>query len=608
MMALASTAGREGSVRTRVALLAAFGLALAVVFGASAGADQSSPQQPRQIPGAFRSSITLVPIDVRVLDRRGRPITDLTKDDFTVFEDKVPHEIQQFVRVAMIANPDPVERGDAAASEPAVLAPPVRRTFLLVLGRGRLQTPSRGLDGLLQFVRRLLPQDRLAVLAYNRGTAFTTDHARIIRLLEVYRERHVDIEARLAQHFSGLAAVYGAPQIPGRIQVDIDAVFVDSQLETRVMAAGSLRDIDRLAGDFRRTNEDILNADLITQGTEGFRDFLNLNAYSSGFDGYAESTTLTMQDLGRLYTGIEYLRYLEGEKHLVYLTARGLFLPRYEDDASIAAFANDARVTMNMLHTAASVRGGALPTWGTLPTAAVPNQRMGLGVPQMAPSYAPVQTSRTVAEYTGGLASAFLDPAMALTRLEAATRGGYIIGYVPSRTEPDGKYRRIEVKVNRPGATVLYRHGYYARDRLVPFDRKAFRTYSRITSAGAYAGEVRDIEVTAAASLVRGADGSRTVVTEMRIDPSRLALSLVDGRRKGSLAITVFVGDRRENLLGDAWETMDLNLSEATWQRLLDEGIRHTTRIAVQEAPRYAKVVVYDAAADLAGTAVAQVK
>jgi hypothetical protein len=29
------------------------------------------------VPGAFRSRITLVPVDVRVLDRNGKPITDL---------------------------------------------------------------------------------------------------------------------------------------------------------------------------------------------------------------------------------------------------------------------------------------------------------------------------------------------------------------------------------------------------------------------------------------------------------------------------------------------------------------------------------------------------
>ena len=55
-------------------------------------------QQP-QVPGAFRSRITMVPVDVRVVDREGRPITDLTRADFQVFEDGRPQEISAFDHV-----------------------------------------------------------------------------------------------------------------------------------------------------------------------------------------------------------------------------------------------------------------------------------------------------------------------------------------------------------------------------------------------------------------------------------------------------------------------------------------------------------------------------
>ena len=53
----------------------------------------------------------------------------------------------------------------------------------------------------------------------------------------------------------------------------------------------------------------------------------------------------------RLYGGIRYLRYLDGEKHLVFLTPNGLFLPRLENSNSIAALANDARVSIDIIHT-----------------------------------------------------------------------------------------------------------------------------------------------------------------------------------------------------------------------------------------------------------------
>jgi hypothetical protein len=43
-------------------------------------------------------------------------------------------------------------------------------------------------------------------------------------------------------------------------------------------------------------------------------------------------------------------------------------------------------------------------------------------------------------------------------------RSQYTIGYLSNNTVKDGSYRRIEVKVNAPGAQISARPGYYAAD------------------------------------------------------------------------------------------------------------------------------------------------
>src|ERR1041385_2877454 len=61
-------------------------LALAVVV---------QPPQPRQ-PPTIRSRTTVVPVDVRVIDASGKPVTNLTQQDFTVLENGVRQDVRFF--------------------------------------------------------------------------------------------------------------------------------------------------------------------------------------------------------------------------------------------------------------------------------------------------------------------------------------------------------------------------------------------------------------------------------------------------------------------------------------------------------------------------------
>ena len=113
-----------------------------------------------------------------------------------------------------------------------------------MLGRGRHQPVVGGVDALSAFVReRLLPQDRIALMAWNRATDFTTDHALIARTVARYDERAEAIETDLKQWFSGLRAIYGSKTIPPHIQRRIDAVFAEAgSLRPRELVPGQIPD------------------------------------------------------------------------------------------------------------------------------------------------------------------------------------------------------------------------------------------------------------------------------------------------------------------------------------------------------------------------------
>ncbi len=257
----------------------------------------------------------------------------LVAANFTVREEGVRQVIAHFGEVRHGDESDmPV---DVAAHRDEI-PPPLRvaepRTFLIVLGRGRLQGPARGLDAAIAFVREnLLPQDLVGIVAYDRASDLTNDRESVVRLLERYRNRHEAIEARLDHWFGAISQVlFGSREPPPGIQAEINALFdvpgLPSMRSTASLGAAAIP-------------------------VEPARDWtaqdIDITAMSDD-----QNVAATRDDVDKLYASINYLRVIDGEKHIVFLSEEGLMnLGQSEDADSIAAVAADARVTLSAVHT-----------------------------------------------------------------------------------------------------------------------------------------------------------------------------------------------------------------------------------------------------------------
>ena len=555
--------------------LAGFTIAVLIAGCPSTGDVRAQSGQTR-VPGTFRSNVTMVPLDVRVLDERGRPMTDLHADDFTVLEDGVRQTIRQFVRLELTAAPVGIDQGPTfrTAAETNT-APQGHRVFVIVLGRGRLQGPSKGLDALIEFVeRRLLPQDQLAVLAYNRATDFTTDRRPILEVLSRFKAANDLIESKLEHWYSGPPG-NSEDRLPGHVQPLIDDLFAGPHAtRSRQIPPGRIADARRLADGFER--EAAKAEDL---GIEAF-------------DSYVSSALATRQDLGSIYTGIEYLRFIDGEKRLIYISTDGLFLPSVEDDLSLAAVASDARVAIDIIQT-----GGLY---------ADPPGLRSLSERSWRHTWA-ISAIRNVSEYTGGRAFAYRYADEALEAIDRTTRSGYLLGYVPEHLLQDGAYRRIEVKVARKGARVLYRRGYYARAQLIPYDRRQFMTFSRILSATAFPGPIDDIGLDLEARRSEADSGSEVVVRGT-IHSDRIVLDRKGTAHTGRLEIALFAIDRRNRLVGERWFSLNLSLDESEHQSVLRNGLPLEASVPVRGDVMNVKAVIYDFAADAVGSVTVRVR
>src|SRR5690348_9311162 len=88
----------------------AFAVLTAALAIAALGTRPGAGQSSDAAPPVFRGGTALVPVDVRVMDKQDRPVTDLKAGDFTILEDGVPQAVAHF-------STESFADGSAAASD-----------------------------------------------------------------------------------------------------------------------------------------------------------------------------------------------------------------------------------------------------------------------------------------------------------------------------------------------------------------------------------------------------------------------------------------------------------------------------------------------------------
>jgi VWFA-related protein len=145
-----------------------------------------APAQQTQ-PKPFKSSVDLVPVDVNVVDRTGRPLADLTAQDFSLKVDGKPRRIAsaQFIAVTRNVEQSPVTPVDHSTNPPSAGG----RLIMIVIDQGNIGT-ARGkyaIDSARRFISRLTPADRIGLTTIPGAGPqidFTSNHALVQTALQ----------------------------------------------------------------------------------------------------------------------------------------------------------------------------------------------------------------------------------------------------------------------------------------------------------------------------------------------------------------------------------------------------------------------------------------
>jgi VWFA-related protein len=419
-------------------------LAAAIVFGAAVSGQAPSPQTARP---TFRSGVNYVDVDVTVTDANGHFVSNLTRDDFEVFEDGKRQQVATFSLVDLprdrpappVISGRPV-REDVRSNQDAASG----RVYIIVLDDLDVNPLRSALvrRSARDFITRYLgPHDLAAVVSTSgrkeSSQEFTSDPALLLRAVDAFVGfRLPSAEVQRIDDYYTSQALAGLDQrtqtgkapeeetvIPNLLTRIQD--FDPSNLERGQRATGVLDTLRSLAE--------------YLEGVPGRRKALLW--FSEGID-YPMAETFSSPSGNEI---------IDATREAIRSAAL----------ANVNFYALDPRGLIGMTTDFIDMtKAGAPDTMGI-----DPNKPIGSpfsGTQALLNEMNLTQSSLEVlAEGTGGFAAVNINSFnSAFDRIVEANSRYYLLGYVPPNHARDGRFHRIEVRVTKPGVTVTSRRGY----------------------------------------------------------------------------------------------------------------------------------------------------
>lgn len=426
-------------------------------------------QEATSEPSVFidRVDVNIVNLEVFVTDRQGNRVNDLTAEDFEVLEDGRPVEISNFFT---FARPDQVagsferDRAMVTGVESAVNLEEIpedqRLALLIYVDNFNLKTTSRNkvLKEMRGFVEdRLAQGDQISLMVGNRGTEtivpFSTDKGEIFAGFDKVRRmsgfRHM-AEARrreVTRNIQEAASFRGADGGGADEVIETVDFFVREMVEEQEQSIKSLRSVTRsLAG--------LPGRKALVYVSDGLEEVPGADLYE-----YVQRVFVRGALRDNTQTHGPLLAFQEYRPQLF---------------RSIISEANANQVTFYTVDARGSTGGGGLLSAENEALGAQGGGTPGIDAIRTASLQTPLID---MALSTGGTAvrnTLNFDDAFA--NMSRDFDSFYSLGYRSPRGG-DGKYHRVEVKVNRPGLRARHRAGYVDKPEL---ERVADRTLSSL--------------------------------------------------------------------------------------------------------------------------------
>lgn len=391
-----------------------------------------SAQQPTDVPKLTETiDVRVIDVDVVVTDRKGNPITGLTKEAFEIYENGVLKPVSNFYEVQAAAPP-----ALAAASTPE---PPVARPS------DRLQVPES------QKRRIILYIDNLSLAPFNRNRVF-----RDMRAFVKNAMRPGD-EAMIATFNRSMKIRVPFTRDIVHVQQTLDAIAGESSFG--LSNRSERRDVEERIRDARSYEEALSTARTYAGSVEHDlrQSVSSINGLISTLAGVEGKKILVLTSEGfPIQPGREMFVHLDEisrEKNWSIGSSliEGLGFSSQDLIQSIARTSNANGITLYTVHAAGLTANEGMSAENARPTS--------LSVSHSAASNS-TESMQLMADMTGGLSSVNTNNfAFAFERIRRDLESYYSLGY-RAGTERVDRQRRLEVKVRNRNYIVRSRRTF----------------------------------------------------------------------------------------------------------------------------------------------------
>ena len=527
----------------------ALGLVAAMMFSSVSAQTPSSPSQQPQ-PQArsqqgllkFRVETDLVLVNVTVRDKHGLPVMGLKKEDFTLLEDGKPQQVSSFD----FENLDtaPLTAGGPSQTSVNEAAAPAKP----ILSR--------------KDAEEALNNKRVIVLFFDLSSLGPDE-----------TQRSVDAARKYVQTKMTAADMIAIVSLASSLRLDQDFTADRARL---------LRVLNR----FTHSEGQGMDA-----GPAGDADGIEEsgNAYTPDETEYNQFNT--DRKLQALQSICQVLAKFNQKKSVIYFSS-GMTQTGIENESALRAAINAAVKADVAIYTMDSRGLEAMPPGGSAQTASLRGTAMYSGAAvqnQLDANFASQETLTTLAADTGG--KAFLDTndlGTVFDRVQRDTSVYYVLGFKSSNPLKDGKYRRIQVKINRPGLNIEFRKGYYA-----PKDFQHFNTEDKEQQMEEeLSAELSstDVALYMAASYFRLDDRRFYVPVALVVPGSQIPFTKGGDKDKASLDIIGAVADELKRPVGSVRETVKLSLDAS--QEVRRKNVQYSTGFLLFPGKYHFKFVV----------------